>query len=342
MRAIMLWSLCAFCLFLTGCLSVTTVQTTVATTTSMATSQVTTSITTTTAVTTILTTFSTNEYGFDYLGETPPIGSTAIRFDPPGLVANSVWFYHSVPVFSPDGTEMYWSKYLVSSDQIEIWYTRKVEGRWSTATRLDIEGITGHLNNPIFMAGDDGLFFVNIVGGIFAIYRVTRTVSGWGNPIMVDLPIPEGYSLGWDFSIADNGNMYFPLSSNDLPDVSSIYVSEYHDGVYQIPTMIANQGTGLYGNFAPEIAPDESYLFFTSRRDEGYGYHDMYISFRSGDGIFSEPINMGTQINTADEDGRAGISEDGIYLFFTTAKAGDRGFNPYWIRIDQLDVFNDR
>ncbi len=311
----MQWIILIFCFFLTGCLAVTTEETTITTT--------------------------QHDSVVDYLGETPPTDEV-IRFDPSGFLANSTWFWHSSPVFSPDGSEMYWSKYLVGLDHIQIWYTRKVEGQWTSAVKLEIAGVNGDTNCPVFVPGDDGLYFMNYNAGAFAIYRATRTESGWGNPIIVDVPIPQGQSLGWSFSIANNKNLYIPLSSVGGLGVSQIYISVYNVGVYEIPTLIENQGSGLYGNGDPSIAPDESYLIFMSSRDDGFGYHDLYISFRTGEGIFTEPISLGTQINTSNEDGRAQISTDGQYLFFTSYKAGDQGYNPYWIRLDQLEVFSSR
>ena len=275
----------------------------------------------------------------DYLGVIPPTGDET-RFDPDGYLANSIWFWHSAPVFSPDGTEMYWSKYLIGVDRIQIWYTRKVGGIWTAPIKLEIDGLEGDTNCPAFKSGDDGLYFINYSGSTFTIYRATRIESGWGNPIALALPIPQGLSIGWSFSFAENGNLYLPLSRSDGLGVDQIYVSFLNNGNYESPILIENQGTGLYGNGDVAIAPDESFMIFMSSRNTGFGYHDLYISFKTGEGTFSEPINLGNQINTSSEEGRAYITRDGQYLFFTTSKAGDSGYNPYWIRIDQLDAYN--
>jgi len=321
---------------LTGCLAVTTETTTKIPTT---TPPVVTTVPTVTTVTTTTTMLPIT--GLEYMGEEPPTNE-AVRFDPTGFVANGTWFWHSAPVFSPDGTEMYWSKYLVGVDHIQIWFTRYLEGQWTEAEKLEIEGLEGDTNCPVFVPGDEGLYLINYDDGIFSLYRVTRTASGWGNPVKINLPLLPTQSLGWSFSIADNKNIYLPLVTLGNPGESQIYVLVNHDGVYDAPMLIENQGSGLYGNGDPAIAPNESYLIFMSRRDDGYGYHDLYISFRTGEGIFTEPVSLGSEINTISEEGRAYISPDGVYLFFTTGKAGDYGYNPYWIRIDQLSVMDGR
>ena len=54
-----------------------------------------------------------------------------------------------------------------------------------------------------------------------------------------------------------------------------------------------------YNNLFPFIAPDESYLIFTSDRKGNFGGGDLYISFHNIDtDTWTEPINMGAPINT--------------------------------------------
>jgi Tol biopolymer transport system component len=86
-----------------------------------------------------------------------------------------------------------------------------------------------------------------------------------------------------------------------------------------------------YNEFAPCVAPDESYLIFVSNRPGGRGMHDLWITFKEGDGTWTEPLNMGPTINSSSEDGAPALTLDGLYLFFTTERSGDKGYNPYWV-----------
>ena len=85
------------------------------------------------------------------------------------------------------------------------------------------------------------------------------------------------------------------------------------------------------------MAPDESYLIFTSNRPGGFGMHDLWITFRQNDGSGSEPLNMGPEINSSGEDGGPTLSTDSRYLFFTTQRSGDLGSNPYWVSTAVID-----
>ena len=80
-------------------------------------------------------------------------------------------------------------------------------------------------------------------------------------------------------------------------------------------------------------------MIFESKRTDGLGWHDIYISKRNHDGSWNEPINLGAKINTADEDGTPQITPDGKYFFFTTVKSGDWGYTPYWIDAEVVTKF---
>ena len=78
----------------------------------------------------------------------------------------------------------------------------------------------------------------------------------------------------------------------------------------------------------PFIAPDGSYLIFTSDRAGGRGSGDLWISFAAPDDSWAEPINMDT-VNSPGYDFCAMLSPDGRYLFFTSSV--DRENDVFWI-----------
>jgi hypothetical protein len=67
------------------------------------------------------------------------------------------------------------------------------------------------------------------------------------------------------------------------------------------------------------------------------GFHDLYISVRNPDDTWTQAVNLGPQINSATEDAAPYISPDGSYFFFQTIKAGDLGYNPYWVSSALVD-----
>ncbi|MFH0993229.1 MAG: hypothetical protein V1761_02645, partial [bacterium] len=221
----------------------------------------------------------------------------------------------------------------------QIWMTRKVDGVWTPGTRFVVDGITGDTNCPVFVPGDDGMYFLNVNQLVFTIYHVTRTESGWGNPVALDLNIPVGKILGWSFSIADNHNVYFSLWPTDGLEPAKIYYCIYQDGVYGDPIAIDVLNVSTVDTGRPCIAPDESYILFDAVLSSGRGQHDIYVSFKNDMGVFAAPISLGALINSSEEDSSPQLTADGKYLFFMTYKAGDMGYNAYWIELEEIPIF---
>lgn len=87
--------------------------------------------------------------------------------------------------------------------------------------------------------------------------------------------------------------------------------------------LIKNLGNVInskYPDYVPLITPDESVLYFTSRRDGGVGnlkdvynnyYEDVYMSLKGDDGKWTTPKNIGAPINTNTHDACVALSFDG-------------------------------
>jgi len=87
-----------------------------------------------------------------------------------------------------------------------------------------------------------------------------------------------------------------------------------------------------YVEFDLYVAPDESYLIFSSDRPGSTGqYPDLWITTRrSTSDPWQEPINLGPTINTDEED-YAKISPDGTMLFITYwERPGGYGREDIW------------
>lgn|GEM_PF-2945186 len=231
-------------------------------------------------------------------------------------------------------------KIISSIDDVEIWYVTKVDGYWESSRKLTIEGITGSMGSPVFLDNPDEMYFMNLNdSGTFHIYKVTRTDNIWGNPELVDIPVPPSKVFNWAFSIANNLNVYFTLSSTFEDENSKIYVSKYNNGAYGEPEALGFNDDS-YGTSSPSIAPDESYIVFDTDRPNGYGYHDIYISYLDEFGHFGTPVNMGNLVNTDEEELLPIISRDGKFLFFIAKRTTDVFWAVYWISINELSVIN--
>jgi len=68
----------------------------------------------------------------------------------------------------------------------------------------------------------------------------------------------------------------------------------------------------------PSLSPDKRTLFFASRRPEGLGGSDLYVSYLGAGGKWSKAENLGDQINTPGDESSPFIHADGQTLYFTS------------------------
>ncbi|MFH1335205.1 MAG: hypothetical protein ABII96_01695, partial [Candidatus Zixiibacteriota bacterium] len=262
-----------------------------------------------------------------YLGQTPP-DSIPVRFPPPSLLSDGIWWWHGSPMFSPDLKEMYWTIYLSDQIRTEISYMKLVNNEWTNPNRPSFASETYRENNPFFSPTGDSLYFHSTrPGGPFFI--VIRDSSGWSQPQPINIPIPPSLYPGLQFSMAKNGTIYFELWGSD--NQGDIYRSRLVNGQYSQPEKLGDQINTSYSEWSPYIHPEEEYIIFTSDRLGGFGSYDLYISFRNSDGSWTASQNLGSRINGTDVDVFPSVTPDGMYFFFTTAKTGDLGYNPYWV-----------
>lgn len=83
---------------------------------------------------------------------------------------------------------------------------------------------------------------------------------------------------------------------------------------------IGDKVNSPYADYVPLIPPDESYIYFTSRRKGSTGdlkdangnyYEDVYVSQHLSDGTWGDPKNVGSPINTNTHDACVALSFDG-------------------------------
>jgi len=88
------------------------------------------------------------------------------------------------------------------------------------------------------------------------------------------------------------------------------------------------------------VAPDGSYIVFTSNRPGRPGHGDLYVSFHdAATGEWSEPTLLGHGVNTMDTDYCPMVTPDGKFLFFSQRISepkdggwdGVVGGDVYWI-----------
>jgi hypothetical protein len=274
----------------------------------------------------------------DYLGQTLP-GSTPLVFAP-GIVSTADYNEHMAPSFSPDGNEVLWfaNRWPDEGPSVSM-MMRRENGRWSAPRATPFAAIM-----PAFSPDGRRIYFYAFTPGPslseesqshLDIWVVEKRGDGWSEPQCLNLVAryPELLKAVYMPSVARNGTLYFIGDApGGMQNDPGIYRAEFINGEYAKPELLPRSiNLPPFHNWTPFIAPDESYLLFSSNRTGSLDrWGDLYISRRLADGSWTEPVSLGEPVNTPWQEVHPGLSPDGKHLFFCRDVEGRKN-DVYWV-----------
>jgi serine/threonine protein kinase/Tol biopolymer transport system component len=152
--------------------------------------------------------------------------------------------------------------------------------------------------------------------------------DGWTTPINLG---PTVNGSGHDFfpSLSDDElSLYFFSEREGGYGKGDIWVStrKFIDDKWSRPVVVGAPINGPYLDTAPHISSDGLEFFFTSARS---GNIDLWVATRKNiTDDWSDPINLGSTVNSLKIDSCPFLSPDGRYLFFNSTRAGQQDI--YW------------
>lgn len=191
---------------------------------------------------------------------------------------------------APDGQEVYFTVDDLYSKVAVIAYMKKNETGWEQPQTVSFTGNYRDIE-PAFSKNGQRLYFVSnrpldstsTKPKDYDIWYVNKTSSGWSAPINMGAPINTAANEYYP-SLTENGDIYFTVENDLAVGKEDIFVSRLVQGVYQNPISIKVGVNTEHYEFNAFVAPDESFLIFTSQRpNEGQGGGDLYISYREGE-----------------------------------------------------------
>jgi len=256
-----------------------------------------------------------------YLGQKPP-GMTPEIFAP-RIISEAGYQLHSFPAISPDGCEIYWA--VIPP---KIMFMKQIAGVW---TKPEVAPFTEkNIQAPVFPPDGNRLYFqiTRETGfGSLDIWYVERTDNGWSDPKNLGTP-PNSEKMEAQPSFTSDGTMYFTGSLEGVLWDRGIYRSRLRsiDGKYSIPELLNKPINTEFIDAYPFIAPDESFLLFSSSRpDRQEEDLKLFISFRDEMGNWSEPINLSAKLGVQSSIRFGCLSPDGKYLFYMSCE------KIYWV-----------
>jgi Tol biopolymer transport system component len=233
------------------------------------------------------------------------------------------------PTFSPDGGTLFFIR--SSAHWSIILESHRLKGGWSEPK---VASFSGEWSDSSPALSPDGSFLVFVSVRPLAtdsaqpkqgrsdmashIWRVNRVGSGWSPP--VELPDSVN-SFQWIFrpSVAADGSIYFTaaVKGKEL----SLFRSQYQNGAYRNAEALSFSD-GSVKDVDPEVAPDQSFLVFTSKRPRpGDTSHEhLFIVYNQG-GVWGSivPIRYaGDDENGSSEDNDPRFGADHRTVYFSS------------------------
>ena len=232
-----------------------------------------------------------------YLGQKPP-GLIPEPFAP-GLVTTHGWEYYGD--FTPDLKEFYFLREVGKTKEdkrTEFVVMKRTHNQWQDSV------ISSRVGTP-FISSDGKTMHLG------RRYKERNDNGEWSEIKELDSPFDSLPIMR--LTASSKGTYFFDEFKRDF--TGDIRYSRLVNGKYEEPRLL-NKEINTGKSFHPFIAPDESYLLFDSKREDGFGDSDIYISFRQQNGSWGNPINLGDKINTEAWEASASVTPDGKYLFF--------------------------
>jgi outer membrane protein OmpA-like peptidoglycan-associated protein/tetratricopeptide (TPR) repeat protein len=97
-----------------------------------------------------------------------------------------------------------------------------------------------------------------------------------------------------------------------------IYYSYLKNGEWTYPKPLPSPVNTNYWESQPAFSADNTTLYFVSNRPGGFGGKDIWYSRLTGDGLWSEPVNAGENVNTAGDESSPLLHADNKTLYFAS------------------------
>jgi Tol biopolymer transport system component len=227
---------------------------------------------------------------------------------------------HGCLTFSPDGKTVVFAKPAPRPSQLLV--SRFEDGQWSEPRVAPFSGTQYSDGDPVFTPDGRLLFSTDrLVDGrkprAGGIWYVDLTAQGWGEP--KPMGDPDKWA-GSHASASSDGTIYLFAGWPDA-ELSRVPFSNGQYGPRESLGPIVNS---RQADVDPFVAPDGSFLLFSSNRSGGMGGNDLYISHNQ-DGHWGAPRSLGPLVNEGESEVCPRVSPDGRYFFFSAIRDGKPG-----------------
>jgi len=206
---------------------------------------------------------------------------------------------------------------------------------------INKENLGDHINNNLqniyaSVSGDgQTLAFTSISRRGYEVYISTKEGDAWGEPKRITNRLGN-HNFFRTSSLSFYGDQLF-LIYND-PFNPDIYESLNIDGRWTKAQKLKKPINSKSKETHAIVTQDGNTMYFTSDRKDGLGDLDIYKSVKSSKGKWTDPVNLGSGINTIFKEETPFLSPDDKFLFFSSeGHKGMGGLDIFYVDLTSSD-----
>jgi OmpA-OmpF porin, OOP family len=249
------------------------------------------------------------------------------------------------PTISADGNLLFFicenhpynTKYNSIRNSQDIWYSFRdsATGQWGEAMHMEYPLNTYHYNAVFWVSPDNNRILIRnaFVNGDYYGNGVSMSYlkknGRWSPPEMLQIKNFAKYDRGRAYGATmahDGQTLLLYMSAQTGSYYNDIYVSFLEpDGSWSEPKSLGKKiNLSKYNEMTPFLASDGVTLYFSSDRPGGLGDNDICMTKRLDDSWqkWSEPVNLGSPINTEGWDGFFTLDAGGEYAYMSSSING--------------------
>ena len=199
-------------------------------------------------------------------------------------------FNECTPVFTKDGKTMYFTrndyidgkrgKDVVKTTNLKIYKATLFEGEWGGITELPFNNSQFSVAHPALSPDDKTLYFASNMTGTMGqsdLFKVSINGDGtYGVPTNLGAKINTPGKETFPF-VSDNNELYFATDGHPGLGGLDIFVSKIESySVFSEPINVGAPINSKTDDFGFMIDVKSKIGFFSSNRDGGYGFDDIY------------------------------------------------------------------